>query len=87
MDFTIRLWVMADLTCAAVLSGHRSVICSVSFSPDGRTIASGSDDKTVRLWDVARRSCTVTLTGHNYAVYCVAFCPKVRVYLMVSGLV
>lgn len=35
-----------------MLKGHTNEVNSVCFSPDGLTLATGSDDNTIMLWDV-----------------------------------
>ena len=58
----------------ATLEGHTSVQ-SVSFSPDGKMLASGAEDNTVKLWDVATGENTATLEEHTSWISSVAFSP------------
>jgi WD40 repeat protein len=54
--------------------GHTSWVNSVSFAPDGETIASASDDGSVKLWDRRGRELQ-TLEGHTDWVNSVSFSP------------
>ncbi|MBE9008546.1 trypsin-like peptidase domain-containing protein [Fortiea sp. LEGE XX443] len=55
--------------------GHSGSVLSVAFSPDGRTLASGSSDKTIKIWNIATGREIRTLNGHSELVNSVAFSP------------
>jgi len=57
------------------IKAHKSYVNSVSFSPDGKLLASGSYDNTIKLWEVATGKLLKTLEGHKDDVYSVSFSP------------
>ena len=74
--------------------GHEDYVWSVSFSPDGRYVLSGSGhfqivgsrDHTARLWDVATGQEVHRFSGHSYTIWSVAFSPDGRKFLTTSAI-
>jgi len=60
---------------ARPLESHTRKVWGVAFSPDGRLLATASEDGTARVHDVATGRLVTTLDGHESRVYGIAFSP------------
>jgi WD40 repeat protein len=72
------LWNAADRNVIRQIEhAHADQVTSLSFSPDGTTLASGGWDDTVRLWDArSGEAIGKPLVGHQDWVFDVAFSPR-----------
>jgi WD40 repeat protein len=79
----IRVWDTLTGQEIYILKGHRDCVWSVSFSPDGKRLASaagpcgrrGEMPGEVKIWDMNTGQEVCTLRGHSRTIYGVAFSP------------
>ncbi|HIK09801.1 MAG TPA: WD40 repeat domain-containing protein [Oscillatoriaceae cyanobacterium M33_DOE_052] len=79
----INIWDASTGARVCTLIGHTKRLNSATFSPDGRTLISGSWDRTVKIWDPKRGITLRTLVGHTRKVNAVAISPDGQ--FIVSG--
>lgn len=61
--------------CTDTLPGHTDAVLHVSYSPDGKHLASGGGDAVVRFWDVHTSTPRHACSGHTDHVLCTAWSP------------
>lgn len=74
-DQEISLWQVDAEHATRTLSGHKDWVTCLAFSPDGKTLASGSKDLSVRLWDLAAGQSLSSLSGSSQQLVTVLFNP------------
>jgi WD40 repeat protein/serine/threonine protein kinase len=81
-DHLVRLWEVPEGRLKATLTGHQKAVRGVSFSPDGRWIASAAGDwrhpdqpGEVHLWDATTGALKYALKAHRGVAWSVAFSP------------
>ena len=65
--------------------GHSDLVGAVAWSPDGKHIVSGSNDKTVQVWNAADGSNVFTYKGHSESGDAVAWSPDGKRIASSSG--
>src|SRR5207302_361987 len=71
----VKVWDAQTGQETLTLRGHTGPVYSVCLSPDGKRLASASQDQTVKVWDAQTGQETLTLKGHTHRVTSVAFSP------------
>jgi WD40 repeat protein len=77
-DGAVKLWSVDTGKVIKIWTGHTNWVNSVSWSPDGGRVVSGSSDGTFRVWDVDSGKFFLGPIKGDYAVYAVCYSPDAK---------
>lgn len=81
-DNIVLLWTLNGKV-QKIFRGHHNTVNNVSFSPDGKRIASASDDKTVKIWNLEGKE--IKSIVHPSPVWSVIFSPDGKLMATASN--
>jgi WD40 repeat protein len=84
-DCTLRLWntvMHNENNCVTIIKGHTQSIYRCSFSPDGSTFISSSEDKTIRKWCYPEGYLLFIYDAHKSPVTSINFSPTGRLIFL-----
>jgi len=73
--FTVYIYGLSGGLLLRTFAGHSDSVNSLSWSPDGKWLATGSNDNTVKMWDFSSGEERSTFTGHGGVVRWVRWSP------------
>jgi WD40 repeat protein/tRNA A-37 threonylcarbamoyl transferase component Bud32 len=74
-SYDIHLWDVTGGKLLFTLPGHQETVRCLAFTPDGKRLISGSDDKSLRVWDPETGALLNTLKDHENAITGLAVFP------------
>ena len=81
----VHLWDSTTGEQIVRLRGNTDKVYDAVYSPDGRRIASCSNDNTIRLWDAETFEEVLELRGHERCVHALSFSPDGSMIASASG--
>ncbi|KAG2046401.1 WD40 repeat-like protein [Suillus hirtellus] len=83
-EHPVKIWDAKTSELVATLNGHTDWVFCLAWTPDGKTLISGSVDSSIRTWNTTTWTQLAVLDGHNNAVYGIAISPNGRILASAS---
>ena len=80
----VKFWDVASGREIGAIKGHGRGVTFVTYSRDGKLLASAASDNTIKIWDASTRNELRQLTGHTAAIESIDFTPDGRLLASAS---